>query len=248
MKQTTIRDDDFSLGTWVSTGSPVVAELACQFPFDWLLIDFEHGAASPAVLPEILRGVSHCKPAVIVRLPAMNAADIAHVLDWGADGIMLPHVRSAEEAKACVAAMYYPPNGSRGYSSSVRAYGYGTDVPTDPTTVKPLFFAQIEDLAGVERADEIATVEGVDVLFLGPADLKLALATEKAPDKPDMETAINRVVAAANQHGKRAGILVRDHQTIGQLQQTGFSCLAVDSDIAILKEGYRLISCFGKNN
>lgn len=247
MKPTVIRDSDFSLGTWISTGSPVVAELASQHPFDWLLIDFEHGAASEAVLPDILRGVSHGEPAVIIRVPDLQPAVIARVLDWGADGIMLPHVRSADEASTCVAAMRYPPNGSRGYSSSVRAYGYGTDVPADPATVKPLLFAQIEDLAGVDHADAIAAVDGVDVLFVGPADLRLALATEQISGKPDFEGATNRVVAAARRHGKRAGILVRDHRMIDQLQETGFSCLAVDSDIAILREGYRRVSSLRKS-
>jgi len=242
MKSTTIRDSNFSLGTWISIGSPVVAELACQFSFDWLLIDFEHGAVSTAVLPDILRGVSNRKPAVIVRLPDLQPALISHVLDWGADGIMLPHIRSAEEAKACVAAIYYPPYGSRGYSSSVRAYGYGTKVPADLSGIKPLFFAQIEDPAGVDHADAIAAVDGVDVLFVGPADLKLALASTQECDKSGFERAIDHVVAATKRYGKRAGILVRDHQTINQLQKKGFSCLAVDSDLSILRDGYQLVS------
>ena len=243
-----MRETGFSLGTWISTGSPAVAELASRFPFDWLLIDFEHGAASMATLPEILRGVSHGSPAIIVRVPDMRPALIARVLDWGADGIMLPHVRSAEEAEACVAAICYPPRGSRGYSSSVRAYGYGTDVPADPAAVRPLFFAQIEDLAGVDHAAEIAAVDGVDVLFVGPADLKLALAAEKTPGKPDMETAMGRVAEAAERHGKRAGVLVRDRSTVTQLRQRGFSCLAVDSDMAILREGYRSLGALRKES
>src|SRR3546814_10428564 len=94
----------------------------------------------------------------------------------------------------------------------------------------------------LDHADAIAAVDGVDVLFVGPADLRLALATEQISGKPDFEGATNRVVAAARRHGKRAGILVRDHRMIDKLQETGFSCFAVDSDIDTLRDGYRRVS------
>ncbi len=241
MKALTIRNGKHAWGSWISTDSPVVAEIAGQYPFDWLLIDFEHGAASEAVLPEIVRGISHCGAAIIIRVPELLPGMIARVLDWGADGIMLPHVRSAEEAASCVAAMRYPPYGTRGYSSSVRAYGYGTVPPVVPSDVRPLFFAQIEDLKGVEHAEAIAAVDGVDVLFVGPADLKLGLSTIDSKNKPTYEQALKRVVNAAKNHGKRPGILVRDHQDISVLRESGFSCMAIDSDIAILRKGYERI-------
>jgi len=246
MSTTHIREHAFSLGTWISTGSPVVAELASQYAFDWILIDFEHGATSDASMPEILRSVSHRPPAVIVRVPELLPSLIARALDWGADGIMLPHVRSAQEAAQCVQAMRYPPDGCRGYSSSVRAYGYGTVPPADPAKVHPLLFAQIEDLAGVNQSEAIATVNGVDVLFVGPADLKLALANETVPEKPTFDDALHRVAAAAAKHGKRAGILLRDHLQVDTLRTLGYSCIAVDSDLALLRQGYeRLIRNFG---
>lgn len=241
MKPTTIREKAFSLGTWITTGSPIVAEIASQYPFDWLLIDFEHGAASEAALSDILRGISHRLPATIVRVPELNASLISRTLDWGADGIMLPHVRSAEEAANCVAAMRYPPHGNRGYSSSVRAYGYGRTPPVSPSDVRPLFFAQIEDMAGVEQVEAIAAVNGVDVLFVGPADLKLSLETADAEEKMTYEAAMQRIKAAANANKKRAGILTRDHHSVLQLFESGFSCLAVNSDVAILRSGYEQV-------
>jgi len=238
MKTTHVRENAFSLGTWISSGSPVVAELASQYPFDWILIDFEHGAASDASIPEMLRGASPGQPAVIVRVPELQPSLIARALDWGADGIMLPHVRSAQEARQCVQAMHYPPHGYRGYSSSVRAYGYGTAAPADPAKVQPLLFAQIEDLAGVNDSEAIAAIAGVDVLFVGPADLKLALANETMPEKPTFDDAVRTVAAAAAMHGKRAGILLRDHTQVQPMHSLGYSCIAVDSDIALLRQGY----------
>jgi|SRR5690606_26028064 len=239
MKPTTIRDNDFSLGTWISSGSPVVAELAGQFPFDWLLVDFEHGAASLAVLPEILRAVCRGNPAIIVRVPELNAAVIARVLDWGADGIMLPHVSSAQEAIDCVAAMRYPPVGRRGYSSTVRAYGYGMESPADPQEVKPLCFVQIEDVTGVQQADEIAAVDGVDILFVGPADLRLSLRHQPSTGAINFDDAVRRVAEAAKTHGKKAGMLLRDRNSLDDIRSIGYVCVAIDSDLGILRTGYK---------
>lgn len=248
-KTTHMRLLDFSFGTWISTGSPVVAELATQYPFDWILIDLEHGATTEASLPDILRAVSHRSPAIIIRIPELSPSLINRALDWGADGIMLPHVRSASEAAHCVQAMHYPPVGTRGYSSSVRAYGYGTTPPTDPLTIRPLLFAQIEDTAGVVDADAIAAVDGVDVLFVGPADLKLALSADTTPQQLTFEEALHQVASAAKAHGKRAGILLRDHAHVRLMQSQGYTCIAVDSDLALLRQGYeRLSELFSKKN
>jgi len=249
MKPTTIRENEFSLGTWISSGSPVVAELAGQFLFDWLLIDFEHGADSLAVLPEILRGFSHGKPAVIVRVPELNAAIIARVLDWGADGIMLPHVSSAQEAIDCVAAMRYPPVGRRGYSSTVRAYRYGMESPKDLQEVKPLCFVQIEDVAGVRQVDKIAAVRGVDVLFVGPADLKLSLSHQQSTETMTFDDAIRRVAEAAKVHSKKAGMLLRDRNNFDDITSIGYACIAIDSDLGILRTGYKnLFEWFKQDN
>lgn len=165
------------IGTWLSLGSAVVAEMASQCGFDWLLIDMEHGSmAEPAVLPMLQALQSH-KVAAVVRIPSHEPSMIARVLDWGADGIMAPHVSSTAEAKNLVRATRYPPDGIRGYSSTVRAYGYGTQ-SADGTT-QPLLLAQIECLEGVRNAEAIAGVPGVDVLFVGPADLQLSLSISK---------------------------------------------------------------------
>src|SRR5690606_29206354 len=148
----------------------------------------------------------------IVRVPSIDPVLIGKVLDEGADGIMLPHATSAEHVKACVAAMYYSPKGRRGFSSSTRQYNYGMNVPADVTAAnKPLLFAQIEDVEGVHNANEIAAVAEVDVLFVGPADLKLALKHNAAADL-SFETSLEMVAAAAAANNKKAGILVRDSQ------------------------------------
>ncbi|MEQ1861070.1 MAG: aldolase/citrate lyase family protein [Chthoniobacteraceae bacterium] len=226
-----LRERQPNLGTWLSIGSSVIAELAAQCGFDWLLFDLEHGCASESALLAQLQAARDV--AKIVRVGAPHADLIARVLDWGADGIMVPHVASAAEAEACVSAMRYPPRGTRGVSRSVRAHGYGLRA-FEPA--EPLFFAQIETIEAVERAAEIAQVDGVDVLFVGPADLRFDLEARKASHDYD---ACLREVAAAS---KPCGILLRDPAEADKVRKLGFTHIAFDSDLGILRSGYQRIT------
>lgn len=229
-----------ALGTWLSSGSPVVSEVAAQFSFDWFLLDMEHGNGSEEQLLEAIRAMASSPARLIVRVPGLLPDMIGRVLDRGADGIMLPHVTSAQQAKDCVQAMRYLPNGRRGFSSSVRAYKYGLQVPKDPSEVRPIFMAQIEDAAGVRASKEIAAVDGVDVLFVGPADLKLALSHQPTNKNAlDYERSLAIVSKSAKQHTKRAGILMRNIADFDHLKELEYRFIAVDSDLGILKRGYQ---------
>lgn len=231
-----LRGDQTCIGTWLSSGSPVVAELAAQCNFDWLLFDMEHGCMSEADLPDSLRAASGFGSALVVRVPTHDAGFIGRVLDWGADAIMVPHVESAEEAQSLVSAMRYAPHGMRGFSRSVRAYGFGLRPPRmDQLQYAPLM-AQIESAKGVANVESIAAVDGVDVLFVGPADLRLSLSVEQKA--PDYDTALSRTVAAARNHNIQAGILIRDAKETSSLIAQGFTKIAVDSDLAILRRGF----------
>ena len=212
----------------------MVAELAAQCGFDWLLLDMEHGCLPEAELLANLRAISGHDVVTVVRVPTHEPGLIGRVLDWGADAIMAPHVESAEEAEALVQAMRYLPRGKRGYSRSVRAYGYGLSSPA--AAVSPLCFAQIESVRGIENVDAIAGVEGVDVLFVGPVDLRLSLSTEA--ETPSYEAAVARVVEAAREHGIAAGILIRERNDTDVFLEQGFTRIAVDSDVAILRAGF----------
>ncbi|NGM60416.1 hypothetical protein G5B30_00670 [Sphingobacterium sp. SGG-5] len=237
-KKSDFLNNSVNIGTWISTGSPVVADLVSCFSFDWLLLDLEHGSAPESQLPEIIRTIRNEQVHIIVRVPDSNAATIARVLDWGADGIMLPHVSSAKEAQECVAAMRYSPLGSRGYSSTVRAYQYGLKPPSDPHLVETLFFAQIENYDGVKNVDEIAAVDGVDVLFVGPADLRLALEHQKGNQRIEFDDALRQVAEASLKHAKKAGILLRERSAYSDLRALGYDNIAIDSDLGILRKGY----------
>jgi len=226
------------LGTWLASGSIVAAEIASLFAFDWYLVDEEHGAVSDGDILQILRALEPVKKEVIVRVAGHDANKISKYLDWGATGIMVPHVSNVEQAKTCVDAMRYPPTGHRGYSSSVRAYGYGTHIPSESSAVKPRCIVQIEDIAGVKNSNAIAAVDGVDILFVGPADLKMALSVQGDGEQISYPQALELIVNAAKTNGKITGILVRDKNDLGSLVDLGFDFIAMDSDVAILRKGF----------
>ena len=232
-----------SIGTWLSIGSPVIAELAGLVGFDWVLIDLEHGSAAEASVPDQLRALRGSRTKAVVRVGAPHADLIARVLDWGAQGIMVPHVNSAADARRIVDAAYYPPRGHRGFSRTVRAHDYG--MRSTHSTPDPIIMAQIETIEGVNHVDEIARVEGVDVLFVGPADLQLELKhnAEQAPG--DFAQCLDKTVAAAKKAGKEAGILLRDAADLSRHVELGFTYIAVDSDLSILRKAWQ--QTLGKN-
>ena len=223
-------------GTWLSLGSPIVAELASACGFDWLLFDLEHGCLTEAGLLANLQAAKREGIKLVVRVPDLDRGLIARALDWGASGIMLPHVSTPQQAEACIQAMNYPPKGNRGYSSSSRSFQYGLDVRQQ--SQRPLFIPQIEDYTGIVNADSIAAVEGVDVLFIGPADLNLNLAAYQPAQLLSYDEALRQVCLAAEKNHKQAGILVKNLDTALAMKQTGFSCLAIGSDLAFIREGF----------
>jgi len=225
------------LGTWLSTGSPAIAELAALSGFDWLLLDLEHGCGTEAAVFPQLQATRGTAARVIVRVGAPYRDLISRLLDWGGHGIMVPHVNTAAEATQIVRATRYSPRGNRGYTGTVRANDYGLrpieEVPP------PLIMAQIESIEGVKNAAEIARVEGIDVLFVGPADLRHDLQNRSESAPGNFDECLSLVIQAARKAGKHAGILIRDVAELAKHRDLGFTHIAVDSDLAILRKSYR---------
>jgi 2-dehydro-3-deoxyglucarate aldolase/4-hydroxy-2-oxoheptanedioate aldolase len=239
-----VRRTEPFIGTWLSIGSPIIAELASAAGFDWLLFDLEHGAHSDAVLMGNLQAIKGSAAMAIVRVGAPHPDLILRALDWGSAGIMVPHVESAAEAASCLLAMHYPPRGRRGISRSARVYEYGLrPMPAPEDLPPPLLFAQIETLRGIERVGEIAAVEGVDVLFVGPADLAFDLSVRRNGDGPgpQYDDCLSTVTEAARASGKQAGILVRTLDDIPALRARGFTHFAVESDLGIIRSRYQQV-------
>ena len=192
-----ILDRELLLGMFVDLGSPVTAEIAAGAGFDWLVLDAEHGALGPAPLFGQLQAVAAGSAAPFVRVPSPGSELMGWALDAGAAGIVVPRSESVADARAAVAATRYA--STRGAAPGVRAAGYGRDPEYLPNADdRRVLMIQIETAPALDAVGEIAAIDGVDVLFLGPADLARELGLlGAAADHPQILEAAARIAAAA---------------------------------------------------
>ena len=228
------------LGTWLSLGSTTVAELAADSGFDWLLFDLEHGSATDAAIPDQLRATRSSPAQTIVRVGAPHHDLIGRVLDWGAAGIMVPRVCSVDDAERIIKAAHYAPRGQRGVARTVRAVGYGLRPNDEKQMPRPIIIAQIETVEAVDQAAKIASVDGIDVLFIGPADLGYDLLAQKSTR--NYAECVAHVAHAAREAGKECGVLLRRTEDVAAMRELGLTWIAVDSDIGLIREGYKRIA------
>jgi 4-hydroxy-2-oxoheptanedioate aldolase len=219
------------LGLFLDLGSPAAAELCAAVGYDWLLVDLEHGAATEADLPGLLRAVELGGPTALVRPQSGERIRIGRALDMGARGIMVPRLESADQAREAVTFLRYPPDGIRGVATRVRGAGLGVVGHPDIKRLneRVVGIIQIESVGGLRDADAIAAIDGVDVLFVGPADLSHSLGIPGQVQHADYLGALERVVAACRAHGKAAGILVYDTAVVPRHLELGFSFVGIGS-------------------
>lgn len=234
-----IRDREPVTATWVSIGHPAIAELSSALDFEMVFLDSEHAATSVETLENMLRGVAAGgEAAPIVRVPWNDPVRIKRVLDAGAEGVMAPMIDTAEEAESFVAAARYPPRGIRGVAP-VRASGYVTryEEYVREANDRILTIAQIESERAVENAGDIAAVDDLDALFVGPADLSTALGHFGAPDHKTVDDAIRRVVEDAHDAGTAVGTIASDPDDIPHWIDRGMDFLVVGIDVSYLASG-----------
>jgi 4-hydroxy-2-oxoheptanedioate aldolase len=224
------------VGTFINLGSAVTAEICAEAGFDWLLIDLEHGSGSQADLLGQLQAVARTGTTPIVRVELAARVPVSRALDAGAGGVMLPRVASATEAADAVGFLRFPPDGVRGVAVQNRAAGFGRvplarlgEVDDDLVGV-----VQVETLGALAELREIAAVDGVDVLFVGPGDLSYALGCPGRLDDPRYREALQAVLAACVAGGCSPGILVRDSVEATRHLELGFRFVAVGSDAAFV--------------
>lgn len=222
-------------GIWMNLVSPIAAEALAGAGFDWLLIDGEHG---PNDIPTILAQVQAIgsRTSIVVRPPVGEVRLVKQLLDLGVQSLLIPMIESAGHAAQMVKAMLYPPHGIRGVGASVaRASDYGriADYITTANDQTCLIL-QIESRAGLAALPEILKLDGVDGVFIGPADLAADMGYPGNAGAPEVQDTIDATLKAIMAAGKSAGILTFDPETAQRYQAMGVTFLGVGGDVAIL--------------
>lgn len=228
-------------GCWLNLGSSLTAEIVGLSGFDWVLIDLEHGAGSEKDVLSQLQALESTPTATIIRVESADHARISRVLDMGADGVMCPKVNNAEEAKKVVNGIHYPPFGNRGVAKMVRttAFGLNFDQYYAESKDNILGVIQIETLESLNHLDTIVALEGVDVLFIGPADLSMEMGIFGQFDNPIFLDAVKSIVKAAENAGKATGILFFNTNEYKKYHDMGIRFIACGADATFVANGAR---------
>lgn len=212
---------------------------------DWVFLDAEHGPFTSETLQELIKTYLHTPVSPIVRVADFQYDLVARTLDSGAEGIIFPRVESVEVLREAVSWAKFPPRGVRGFGLGPPQIGYKVEPFSEIVrhmNQEILLFAQIESVKGLEARHEIAAVEGVDSLFVGPADLSISLGVGGQWDHPKLLDAIDQVVAACQDHGKIAAIHVRNPAFAKVCIERGMQVVSCGVDLALLWAGVQGIA------
>ncbi|HET9021836.1 MAG TPA: aldolase/citrate lyase family protein [Ornithinibacter sp.] len=235
-----VRGGAASLGTFLGTASAVTAEVCAAAGFDWVLLDLEHGAGGEEQVRGVVPAAGAYGVPTVVRVETDARIRVGRVLDGGAAGVMLPRMESAAQVSEALTHLRFPPRGDRGVATYNRACRFGLDPGAlDRADDEVLVVVQIESAAAVAAADEIAALDGVDVLFVGPRDLSHDLGVPGDVTAPAFVAALETVLAAGRRHGTASGLLVNDGAAAAQRLDQGWRFVAIGSDSTLLAAAAR---------
>ena len=228
-----------TFGVWASLGSPGSAELLARSGFDWVVVDMEHGNTTEAELLAHLYAIAAGGSTALVRPQSGERLRIGRALDLGAAGVVIPRLDTADQVQEAVTFLRYPPQGQRGVALLTRGARLGTVNHAGVAALNDdiVGIVQVESPSAADQADEIAAIDGVDVLFVGPADLSHSLGVPGQFADQRYQDALRRVVAACQAHGKAAGILLYDHSTFRPHLDLGFTFVGLGADVSFVNDG-----------
>jgi len=230
------------LGTFVKTPHPHIVEVLATSGLDCVCLDAEHAPFDRGDIDRCILAARATTIPVLVRTASSEPQEILNALDCGADGVVVPHVRSAADARAVAACAHYGVGGSlprRGYAGSSRAAGYGgSSIPQhlSSSAGKTVVVAQIEDLEALDCIEEIAAVDGIDVLFIGRIDLTVALGCG-SPDDPRVVAAVDQILSAAIRAGRPAGMFTPRAEDVPDWRKKGAAFFLLGSDHGYIRSG-----------
>jgi len=234
-----LREARAQIGLWLGLASPYSTEVCAGAGFDWLLIDGEHAPNDLRLVLAQLQTIAAYPSHPVVRPVVGDVNLIKQLLDVGAQNLLIPMVETAEQARQLVRATRYPPAGIRGVGSSLARASRFNRIPgyLHEANAEVCLLLQIETLEGVRNLREIAAVEGVDGVFIGPSDLSAAFGHIGNPAHPEVQVVIEESIALILAAGKAPGILIADEALARRYIELGCRFVAVGSDVSILMRG-----------
>ncbi|MFB6299324.1 MAG: HpcH/HpaI aldolase/citrate lyase family protein [Halobacteriales archaeon] len=238
--RTALREQEPLVANWLSLKDPTTAEITAHLGFDFAVLDHEHTDSSLETITSLIRGLETVDRDVgaIIRVSWNDQVEIKRLLDMGADGVLVPMIESVEEAEAAVEATKYPPDGVRGVAGG-RGSNLGLDLMEyfEEANDATVTMAQIETQAGLDNVEEIAAVEGLDGLFIGPADLSASLGMFGEWNNDEFRAAVDRIVEAAHAADITVGTLATAEEQIEDRYEWGIDYLVAGTDTSALMAG-----------
>ena len=233
-----LREGRVPVGLWCSSDDTGVAEMLAGCGYDWLLFDCEHAALDPLRVLPLLQAVAPYPTHAMVRPSRLDEAEIKRLLDFGAQSILVPFVRTVAEAERAAASVAYAPEGVRGLAGITRATRYGAvQEYAERAREEICLIVQVETRDALDELEAIAAVPGVDAVFIGPADLAASMGYRGEPSHPDVRAACVDAVQRLRRVGMPVGTLSLDHDLLAAMQAEGLAFAAIDVDLAILRRG-----------
>lgn len=228
------------LGCWISTCSPIVAEIIGLAGYDFVIIDHEHGPGGLESAIGILQALSSTPTTALMRVPWNDPVYLKRALDIGVEGVMIPMVESGEQARAAVAACLYPPAGIRGCASRLirgSEFGIRNEDYLARINQELVIMCQIESAAAVDSVADMAPIDGIDVLFIGPNDLAGSIGKPGQTADPEARALIERAEQAVKDSGKAMATVPYAGMSWQDLFDRGYDMVAGASDVTLLRTG-----------
>ena len=232
-----IREGRLTIGSWITIGHPIIAEIFARAGADWVVIDLEHSVIPIDVAGELIRSVDLCGASPLVRLTSNDPDQIKRVMDAGAHGIVVPMVNSAEEAQRAVMATRYAPRGTRGVGlGRAQGYGPGFSAYFEWQAQGPVVIVQIESAQALVCVEEILSVPDVDGFIIGPYDLSCSLGIPGQFEHALYRSAVSQILEAGKRLGVAAGlhIVEPDLRRLRSAIEEGYTFIAYSVDMRFL--------------
>lgn len=219
-----IEGNEIAFGTFCALKDPAIIEILGYADYDFAIIDLEHSSLDLSTVEHFIRAAKIANITSIVRIPQNDFATILRVVEAGADGIMFPHVMSGSHAKHIVDMAKYPPVGKRGIDGSTRSAKYGKVSMEDhmkEQNSNVTVIGMIEDKEAIENLDDILQVEGLDLLFIGAADLSTSFGLPHQVTHPIVQSAIKEIISKSNLVGVKVGVPAYDEVQVSKVIELG---------------------------